>query len=69
MFPLWDQKDQRSNPVWGAIRSNGEEALFIVGIGGRGNVWFVNETKFEFCLTGLSDNVISAYCGVLEKES
>ena len=62
-------KDQRSTPVWGAIRSGGSEGIFVAGAGGRGKMWFVGDSKFEFCLTGLADNVISAYCGILEKES
>lgn len=62
-------KDQRSTPIWGAIRSDGTEGIFVAGTGGRGKIWFVEGSKFEFCLTGLADNVISAYCGILEKEA
>ena len=61
-------KEQRSNPVWGAIRSTGDEALFVTGNSARGNVWFLSDTKFEFCLTGLTNpDELSAYCGILEK--
>lgn len=60
-------RDDPSVPVWGAIRSNGDEALFIGGNGGRGQLWFVGPEKFEYCLTNMQEQVMTAYCGVLEK--
>lgn len=61
-------RGQASTPVWGAIRSNGKEAQFIAGNGGRGNLWFADGDQFEFCLTNLAEKIISAYCGILKKE-
>ena len=61
-------KDERSVQVWAAIRSNGEEASFITGAGGRGQLWFMGLEKFEYCVTNMQDEVMTAYCGILEKE-
>jgi hypothetical protein len=61
-------RDQPSVPVWGAIRSTGTEAKFITGSGGRGDIWLMGPGKFEYCITNLLEGVITAYCGVLEKE-
>ena len=62
-------KNDRSIPVWGAIRSNGKEAMFIIGTGGRGNLWFMGPNKFEYCASNVDEGVVSAYCGILEKET
>ena len=61
-------KDDRSIRVWGAIRSNGEEASFITGGGGRGQLWFMGPGKFEYCVTNMQDEVMTAYCGILNKD-
>ncbi len=60
-------RNQRSTPVWGAIRSTGREAMFVTANGGRGNLWFGEENSFEYCITNLDDSAISAYCGLLTK--
>lgn len=63
-------KDEPSIRLWGAIRSNGQEAVFIGGNGARGPIWFLDENSYEFCNTDLSnDGVMTAYCGVFSKES
>jgi len=61
-------KSQPSNAIWGAVRSNGKEALFVTSAGGRGNLWFGKSNSFEFCITTLDEKTISAYCGVMVKE-
>ena len=61
-------KDDRSIRVWGAIRSTGEEASFITGGGGRGQLWFMGSEKFEYCVTNMQDEVMTAFCGILKKE-
>lgn len=63
--------EPQSNPgthVWGSIRSNGQEALFISDSGARGQIWFSSDTSFEYCLTDLADDAISAYCANLTKQ-
>ena len=61
-------KNQPSTPVWGAIRSTGKEALFVGANGGRGTLCFGADKSFEFCVTNLNDTVITAYCGMLNKQ-
>jgi hypothetical protein len=60
--------NQASTRVWGSIRSNGKEAIFLTGNGGRGQIWFENDTRFEFCVTSESLETVTAYCAVLNKE-
>lgn len=60
-----------SNPgahVWGSIRSNGEEAIFITETGGRGQLWFEDDSEFEYCFTNLEEGSITSYCARLSKE-
>ena len=62
-------KDQPSVRLWGAIRSNGKEAVFLGSNGAGGPIWFLDENSYEFCNTNLSDDgVMTAYCGVFKKE-
>ncbi len=58
---------QPSTRVWGSIRSNGKEAIFLTGNGGRGQIWFETDTRFEFCVTSSSEETVTAYCAVLNK--
>jgi len=58
---------QASTRVWGSIRSNGKEAIFLTGNGGRGQIWFETNTRFEFCVTNLSEETVAAYCAILNK--
>ncbi|MFT6438199.1 MAG: hypothetical protein ACJAVI_006285 [Candidatus Azotimanducaceae bacterium] len=58
---------EASTRVWGSIRSNGKEAIFLTGNGGRGQIWFENDTRFEFCVTSESADAVTAYCAVLNK--
>ena len=37
--------------LWGSIRSNGEEAMFVTITGGNGLIWFANDARFEYCYT------------------
>ncbi len=60
--------DQPSARVWGTIRSKGTEAIFITGTGARGQLWFNTPTEFEFCLTSINEELVSAYCATLTKE-
>ena len=54
-------------PVWGAIRSTGQEAVFVTGNGGRGQLWFTSRAQFEFCFANQTPEAMSAYCAVLVK--
>lgn len=54
-------------PVWGAIRSTGGEGVFVTGNGGRGKVWFISSTEFEFCFANQTAEQMSAYCAKLTK--
>ena len=60
--------NQASNRVWGTIRSNGKEALFITSAGARGKIWFENEKRLEFCVTNLQEEQATAYCANLDKD-
>lgn len=55
-------------PVWGAIRSTGQEAVFVTGNGGRGQLWFSSPKSFEYCFANLTQEQMSAYCAVLTKQ-
>ena len=57
-----------SNRVWGTIRSNGEEALFITSGNARGQLWFHGDSEFEYCTTNMQEDVVQAYCAKLAKE-
>ena len=59
--------DEPSTPVWGALRSIGDEALFVTGNGGRGHLWLKEPNEFEYCITNLNESVITAYCGILKR--
>jgi hypothetical protein len=62
--------DQPSVRVWGTIRSNHREAIFLTSNGGRGQLWFDSEGKsFEYCITNLQNEVATAYCAQLTKEN
>ncbi|MEQ8861642.1 MAG: hypothetical protein RIC56_23620 [Pseudomonadales bacterium] len=54
--------------VWGAIRSTGREAVFVTGNGGRGQLWFSSPTEFEYCYANQTQEQMSAYCAVLQKQ-
>jgi len=54
--------------VWGTIRSNGEEALFITSGNARGQLWFHGDSEFEYCTTNMQEDVVRAYCATLAKE-
>ena len=60
--------DAEPVPVWGAIRSTGKEGVFVTANGGRGNIWFTSATSFEFCFANQSQEQLSSYCAVLEKQ-
>ena len=60
---------QASNRVWGTIRSNGKEAIFITSAGARGQIWFENEKRLEFCVTNLQEKQATAYCAHLDKDT
>ena len=60
--------DAQPVPVWGAIRSTGKEGVFVTATGGRGNIWFVTPTRFEFCYANQTPEQMSSYCAVLDKE-
>ncbi|MCZ6659425.1 MAG: hypothetical protein O7C67_19240 [Gammaproteobacteria bacterium] len=62
-----DLPDAQPVPVWGAIRSTGEEGVFVTANGGRGNIWFTNPSQFEFCFANQTPEQMSAYCAVLDK--
>ena len=53
--------------VWGSIRSTGKEALFITETGAQGQIWFSDESSFEYCLTNLVEGTITSYCANLRK--
>ncbi|MCZ6709476.1 MAG: hypothetical protein O7B25_03850, partial [Gammaproteobacteria bacterium] len=55
-------------PVWGAIRSTGKEGVFITASGGRGNMWFISPTQFEFCFANQTPEQMSSYCGMMDKQ-
>ena len=57
-----------SNRVWGTIRSNGSEALFITSGGAKGQLWFNGSNAFEYCVTNRQDQQVQAYCAELTKE-
>ena len=59
--------DDPSAIVWGTIRSNGKEAIFVTSNGARGQLWFMEPTKFEYCLTNKNDELATAYCAELSK--
>ena len=61
--------DAQPVPVWGAIRSTGKEGVFVTANGGRGNIWFTTPTQLEFCFANQTPEQMSAYCGVLDKQS
>ncbi len=55
--------------LWGSIRSNGEEAMFVTSTGGNGLIWFENDSRFEYCYTNVTaEEVITAFCAVLTKQ-
>lgn len=60
--------DDPSAIVWGTIRSNGEEAIFVTSNGARGQLWFKDPTHFEYCLTNKTDELATAYCAQLTKQ-
>ncbi len=62
-----DLPDAQPVPVWGAIRSSGEEGVVVTANGGRGNIWFTNPGQFEFCFANQTQEQMSAYCAVLDK--
>ncbi len=67
-FSNWG-KDQPSVRLWGAIRSNGKEAIFIGDNGARGPIWFIDDNSYEFCNTNITDTgTMSAYCGIFTKQ-
>ncbi len=59
--------NQPSNRVWGTIRSDGTEAIFITSAGARGQLWFASDKQFEFCITNLQEEQATAYCAKLKK--
>lgn len=61
-------RNQASTAVWGAMRSTGDEALFVTAAGGRGHLWMRGKNKFEYCITNLDESVITAYCGILNRK-
>ena len=61
-------RGQPSTAVWGALRSTGDEALFVTAGGGRGHLWFRGRDSFEYCITNLEESVITAYCGILTRK-
>ncbi len=61
-------KAQPSLTVWGAMRSTGDEAIFVNSDGSRGQLWMKGKDSFEYCLTNLLDSVFTAYCGILTKK-
>ena len=62
-------KNDPSVTMWGTIRSNGKEALFIGSDGTRGPIWFIDDRSYEFCVTNLAeDGAMMAYCGVFHKQ-
>ncbi len=63
-----DLADSEPVPVWGAIRSTGKEGVFVTANGGRGNIWFTSAASFEFCFANQSQEQMSSYCAVLEKQ-
>ncbi len=63
-------KNDPSTTMWGTIRSNGKEAMFIGSDGTRGPIWFIDDKSYEFCVTNLAeDGSMMGYCGVFKKES
>lgn len=60
--------DNPGSRVWGSIRSAGDEALFITETGARGHLWFDGPNTFEYCLTSLSEGVLTSYCAKLAKQ-
>lgn len=60
--------NSRPVPVWGAIRSTGQEAVFVTGNGGRGQLWFNSATEFEFCFANQTPEQMAAYCATLSKQ-
>ena len=64
-----DLPDAQPVPVWGAIRSTGNEGVFVTANGGRGNIWFTAPDKFEFCFANQTPEQMSSYCAVLAKHN
>ena len=63
-------KNDPSTKIWGAIRSDGKEAMFIGSDGTRGPIWFIDDTSYEFCVTNLAeDGAMMGYCGIFRKET
>ncbi len=63
-------RNDPSTTLWGAIRSNGEEAMFIGSDGTGGPIWFLDENSYEFCVTHLADDgAMTGYCGVFHKQT
>ena len=60
--------NEPSNRVWGTIRSNGKEALFITSGNARGQLWFNGDSEFEYCTTNMQEDLVQAYCAILAKE-
>ncbi len=59
--------DAEPTPVWGAIRSAGDQAVFVNADGGRGQIWFASPTRLEYCFANQTPEQMSAHCAVLEK--
>lgn len=53
---------------WSALRLDTAEGVFVTANGGRGNIWFMTPTRFEFCFANQTPEQMSAYCGVLNKQ-
>ena len=64
-----DLPDAEPVPVWGAIRSTGDEGVFVTANGGRGNIWFTTPSQLEFCFANQTPEQMSAYCAVLDKQN
>ena len=62
-----DAPGATATPVWGAIRSTGNQAIFVTAGGGRGNIWFKNPAEFEYCFANQNQALMSAHCAVLKK--
>ena len=60
--------DEPSPRVWGTIRSTGNEAIFATSGGARGQIWFDASDKLEFCLTNVSEELVTAYCANVSQQ-
>jgi len=60
-------KNQASTPVWGALRSTGDEAMFVTADGGRGHFWLRGDNEVEYCITNLRESIITAYCAIIRR--